>query len=284
MLSNFIKIVVAKIYKIKTAIIFALFLVTTILLLSSVFCHELDGSDESKSNISDELFSPHLARLNSVKKMGDYIDSVYRAKYSGNFDTAKYVSLVSQTTKERFYFGLSNYRIYENWIAFLSGKVMWSHMASIVKPNDILKHSEGLCSQQTIVFMEILKHKGINVRSVGLGLKEGPGHFICEVHYDNSWRLHDVTKEPQWPRISNDHESLNYYLNNRDSLYKVYEYRMSRDEYNKLLKNITYGEPNIFPAKNMMLFHKVSKILTYILPILFLGMFLWNYKKYKNSL
>ena len=271
-------------HKIKLALLFVLFLFTIILASLSLFSDNTDNYSESNSSINDELFNPRLVGLNSLNKMCSYIDNIYQAKKLPAFDTAVYVSIASQVTKERFYFGLSSYNVSENWIAFFASKFIWSHMSAIVNPDHILKHSVGLCSQQTIVFMEILNRKGIKVRSVGLGEIKGPGHFICEVHYKNSWRLHDVTKEPQWPKITNDHESLAYYLNNRDSLYKVYEYKMSRAEYNKLLMNVNYGESNKFPANRMLFFHKLTKAFTFILPILFFVLLFLEFRKYKSTL
>lgn len=190
---------------------------------------------------------------------------------------------MSELIKYRFIHGLSNYSFAENWIAYLSGKLMWSHLSAIVNPEDILKHPEGLCSQQTIVFMEVLKRKGINVRSVGLGYKEGPGHFLCEVNYKGGWHLHDVTLEPQWNRIVNDHKSMAYYLANKDSLYVAYEKRLPREMYTKLTEKVTYGDVNAFPAKKMQIFHQSTLIITYLLPIVFIALFFFFQKKNVNK-
>jgi hypothetical protein len=163
--------------------------------------------------------------------------------------------------------------------------MLWSHLSAIVIPDDILKHSEGLCSQQTIVFMELLKRKGINVRSVGLGYKEGPGHFLCEVHYLSSWRLHDVTVEPQWKNTAGHHESMAYYLNHKDSLYTVYKSRMQKNIFDKITEKAIYGKVNEFPAKNMLIFQKTTFALTYMLPLfcLFMSIRLYSIKRKKTG-
>ncbi len=236
------------------------------------------------NHITKEQFKPELYYLNTIDKAIHYTDSIYLSRNNPNFDTAAYVHIASKFTREKFYHGLSHYAISDNWIAYLSGKLLWNHMSAIVNPDDVLKHSEGLCSQQSIVFMEILKRKGINVRSIGLGFKEGPGHFLSEVHYKNSWRLHDVTLEPQWLKVEGIHRSMEYYLTNKDSLYIVYESRLSKDVFDKITQKVHYGNVNEFPAKNMLLFHKVTNALTYIIPIFLLFMFFWYYKKYKSGL
>lgn len=222
-----------------------------------------------------ELFRPELCNVNTLEKAIRYTDSLYATYNTASYDTAKYVKAVTRFTKERFYHGLAVYDFSENWITYLCGKYFWTHLSAVVSADDILKHPEGLCSQQTIVFMEILKRKNIHVRSVGLGYTTGPGHFLAEAHYKGSWHLHDVTVEPVWSKVVNHHESMNYYLLNKDSLYLAYEGKYDRPLFNKLLEKVVYGEVDDFPAKKMLLFHRVTYVLTYLLPLFFLGMFLF---------
>jgi len=235
-------------------------------------------------NVKKELFNSELGYVNSVDKAIKYTDSIYYNRYNySEFDTAHYVQIVSQFTKERFYHGLTHYSLSDNWIANLSGKLLWSHLSAIVNPDDILKHAEGLCSQQTIVFMEILKRKKINVRSIGLGFKEGPGHFLCEVYYNNSWRLYDVTMEPLWEKVSHHHQSVAYYLDNKDSLYLAYQSRMPKPLFDKITQKVTYSEVNVFPAKNMLLFHRITFFLIYFLPFLFLFLFCYFFVQARTN-
>ncbi len=235
-----------------------------------------------------ELYESELERLNSIEKLLHYTDSLYAHTATEVFDTAAYVNLACDVTKKRFYFGLSNYTLSENWIAYLSGKLIWKHFLAIVEPDDILKHQEGLCSQQTIVFMELLKRKSINVRSVGLGRKEGPGHFLCEAQYQHDWHLYDVTIEPLFEIPKLENRSAAYYLNNLDTFYKAYNGRVTRDVFNKYVEKVAYGEVNQFPAKNMLLFHQVTRLIAFLLPFLFIILFLISLAKEshkrKNSL
>lgn len=222
-------------------------------------------------NIHNELFSPELINLNSISKITRYIDSSYYATSKlKKIDTALYVKISSDLIKRRFYHGLSHYSIYDNWIAALAGKLFWSHLSAIVKPDDILKHGEGLCSQQTIVFLEILKTKGINFRTIGLGYKEGPGHFLSEVSYNGSWHLHDVSVEPNWKKIDNHHKSANYYMSNKDSLFLAYEGRLERKLFYKIMEKVEYGNINEIPAKRMLMFHELTLKLTYLIPLILL--------------
>ncbi len=218
-----------------------------------------------------ELFNIELSRFKSVEDVTAHIDGIYSVTHSSpEIDTLAYVKATSDIVKKRFYHGLSEYSIKDNWIAVLFGKLLWNHLSAIVEPDDILNYSEGLCSQQTIVFLEILKRKGIKTRWIGLGYKEGPGHFLAEVHYQGKWHLYDVNLEPKWERVTNHHESITYYKQYPDTLYLAYEGILSRSLFDKIMEKVQYGEVNEFPAKKMLLFHSVTKIITYIIP-LFLG-------------
>ena len=237
----------------------------------------MDDTSYEKST-TNEQFLPELSRLNTINKFLIYTDSVYDTKKIPTFDTAVYVSVVSESIKKRFQFGLQTYSLTDNWIASIFGKLFWFHLLAKVDPNDIIENSVGLCSQQTIVFMEVLNRKKINFRSVGLGYKEGPGHFLCEVYYDNEWHVHDVTKEPDWSKISNHHKSMDYYMLHKDSLYTVYDKKVDKNEFNKLTQKVQYGEVNQYPAKKMLLFHKITRFLTYFFPFLFFFLYLLSKK------
>lgn len=221
-------------------------------------------------NLKTEQYDPKLLDVNTLNKASAYIDEEFSKLGISYFDTAKYVQLTSKFTKDRFFHGLARYSYSDNWIAYSGSIILWDHLSAIVDPNDILNNSEGLCSQQTIVFMELLKKKGIKTRSVGLGFKEGPGHFLTEVFYEQSWHLYDVTMEPQWKRIKNDHKPMEYYVNNKDSLFITYEGRLPRKTFDKIMSKIQYGDINEFPAKNMLVFHKVTYVLTFLIPCLLL--------------
>lgn len=271
---NFKLLQVIKFFREKGYIVFSFLFVISILPFFGRLIQQ-----EKQVSVKNELFTPELARLNSVDKMVNYADSVYSSVHTSVFDTAAYVHIVSRVVREKFYHGLSQYTVSENWIGWLSGKLLWSHLSAIVIPDDILKHSDGLCSQQTIVFMEVLKRSHINVRSVGLGYKEGPGHFLCEVHYLGSWRLHDVTVEPQWKNVAGYHESMAYYLDHKDSLYTVYKNRMQKDIFDKITEKATYGKVNEFPARNMLIFQTTTKALTYLFPLFCL---LMSFRLYRS--
>lgn len=264
-------------YKSKFFCFFYL-LLASLSLLPFLIGNEEDVHREKKVN---ELYDSNLSAINSIDKAIEYIESLEGATDKEHLDTFSFVSNASKFTKNRFYHGLSRYYISENWIASLSGVIFWDHFSAIVNPDDILKHSAGLCSQQTIVFMEILKKRGIQTRSIGLGYKEGPGHFLSEVYYNGNWHLYDVNMEPDWTRIKNHHLSMDYYMANKDTLFKAYQGQIEKQKFYKIMEKVEYGSPNKFPAKNMFVFHWVTKIVILCLPFFFFVMAMKTY--YKRS-
>lgn len=251
------------------------------LFLLTVLPLAVELSPENQQHSHNELFSEQLSRINSIEKAIKYSDSVYAEQHLSKFDTLAYVEIISDFVKNRFFHGLSNYSSKDNWIANFSGRIFWSHFSAIVIPNDILRHDEALCSQQTIVFLELLKQKKINYRTVGLGVSEGPGHFLCEVNYNTSWHLYDVTKEPNWNALELPHKSLEYYLSNKNELYQAYKGKIDSVVFYRIVGNIKYGEINEMPAKKMNLFHRTTKILTYLFPVLFLFLAYRSYRRNK---
>ena len=218
----------------------------------------------------EELFKIELTQFKNINDLMAHIEGIYSVNHPlDKIDTSAYVKLCSEIVKRRFHHGISNYSIHENWIAFLCGKIFWSHFSVIVDPNDILNYNQALCSQQAIVFMELLNKKGIKNRNVGIGSKDGKGHFLSEVYYNNSWHLFDVNKEPHWNKVVLAHQSMDFYIKNKDSLYKIYHDKLTPIQINHLIETINYGQPNTFPAKNMLLFHRITKIMTYLIPIFF---------------
>lgn len=233
--------------------------------------------------VNHELFNPKLSSIQDVSSAIIYIDEKYNSHSHLGFDTVEYVQLVSDFTKNRFYHGLSHYSFSDNWIACLCGKMFWSHLSAIVSPDDILKHNEGLCSQQAIVFMDILRRKNIVTRNVGLGYKEGPGHFLAEVFYSGTWHMYDVNLEPNWKKITNHHKSVDYYRMHPDSLYCVYDGILNKTVFSKIMKKVKYGNANEFPASKMLLFHGVTLAFCYLFPAVLLIMFLIQFYKNKRQ-
>ena len=265
-----------KSYKIRLFI----YLILLVISITPIVFSTVSNLKSSYNN--KELFNIELSRFKSIEGITAHIDGIYSATHlSSEIDTLAYVKAVSDIVKKRFYHGLSEYSIKDNWIAYIGGKLFWNHLVAIVDPDDILDYNQGLCSQQTIVFLEILKRKGIKARWVGLGYKEGPGHFLAEVSYQGKWHMYDVNLEPNWKKIINHHESIAYYKQYQDSLFLAYDGIIERPIFDKIMERVHYGEINEFPAKSMLLFHRITKVITYLMPFFFVFLILLTLFKHR---
>lgn len=234
---------------------------------------------ESKKWSRNENYLPVLQEVKTIDAALRIIENVYNtsAKISNQLDTARFVNCTNAFVKEKFFHGYAQYSVNQNWILVLLGKT-WSHFSGIVNPNELIAYSEGLCSQQALVFMELLKRKGITSRSVGLGYPQGPGHFLCEVRLNNRWHLYDVTCEPKWEKTKFPHESMAFYLKNRNELENVYAHHYKKEMIAKLLERVEYGETNQMPAQRMQLLHTLTRFLVVLIPVLLLIQCVRNFK------
>lgn len=219
----------------------------------------------------NDHFDPSLAYLNSLGELEAFLDSLaWKNNLSSKDSIESYVELADSVVRMRFYYGLQNYQFSENFLANLAGKYIWSHFGAKVDPEHILDGQKAFCSQSSIVFQELLKRKGIDVRTVLLA-----NHFCTEVLINGNWGFFDVSYKPNFsdtPRLST--EQL---IRNPQYLEQAYLYSFKEDFSKNVLANFdpektSYGRVNDFPAKRMLLFHRVSCFFSWFGWAIFLGL------------
>lgn len=239
------------------------------------------GYESPKYNLSEE-FDPSLGRLNSVKKLIVYCDSIYSEKlYAAKTVSFEkdYPEIASSVVRKRFYHGYSVYGFKSNYMAMFLSKVSIQGLSAIVIPDDILEYPFAACSQQSIVLMEVLKNKGFATRKVGLQGKKA-GHFCFEVYYNGGWHLYDPDMEPNAAVLNAyNRPGIDYLVRHKDILLKAYP-QYSSELVLDIFPNYSYGSVNKFPAPNAMLFHKVTKTFSYTLWVIFLTAFIVVRRKY----
>src|SRR6266487_3567777 len=174
-------------------------------------------------NNEGEYFDPSLMRLNSISKFVSYCDSLYGIATINAKDSDYYATVISLTLRGRFYHGYSYYRLGQNFLANVFAPFIHRDLSAIVIPDDILKHANAACSQQSIVGMEVFRKKGFRVRKVAFYHKKYGGHFCFEVFYGNKWHYFDPDMEPELLTMIKLHHPGFEELNKNDSLlYKLY--------------------------------------------------------------
>ncbi|MBK5272440.1 MAG: hypothetical protein JJE22_15655 [Bacteroidia bacterium] len=246
---------------------------------SSPFYYPEKGDPKFAFN---EDFDPSLLRLNTLKKLTSYCDSLYveRSNAGGEVKFEEtFPQIVLHTMRDRFYHGYSLYGMNNNFMAMLLSKVSLSGLNAIVIPDDILKYPYAACSQQSIVFMEILRQKGFNTRKVGFNGKIY-GHFCFEVFYNGSWHFYDPDMEPDVAVLNTyNRPGIEFLVRHPDILFKAY-HQYPKAKVMDIFPNYFYGAENTFEAPRAMIFQQLTKIFSYTIWIFFLIAFILARKKY----
>ena len=258
----------------------------TIVLLVLTLYSWLTPSTSRLAYGGEEHFNESLTAINSVKEFSSYIDSVASRQLIINennelIDSAKYVVLTDSLMKERFYHGYSHYSLADDYTAYLVGKYIWSDLSALVIPNDILNHPYAACSQQAIVFQELLKLKNYKVRKVVFSSSIS-GHFCTEVKYNESNHFFDTNLEANWDSITNI-PSTKELVSDEALVAQVYAH-LPKTTLKVFLENPPiYGEWNAYPAKNMSWIHFMTSIISNI-GFLIVGFFALTISRYHKKM
>lgn len=231
-----------------------------------------------------EEYDATLQRLNSMEKLTDYCDSLYENVAFHSTDIryeSAYAELASSVVRKRFYHGYSEYGMNNNFMAtFLSSAISMNGLNAVVIPNDILKFPYAACSQQSIVLMELFRHKGFKTRKVGFKGKKY-GHFCFEVFYYGTWHFFDPDMEPEVSILEKyNRPSIAFLAKNRDILLGAYG-KYSKEMVLDIFPNYFYGKPDVFPASRAIIFQKITKFLSYTIWTFFLFLFIVIRKRYR---
>jgi hypothetical protein len=267
------------------AIFFILFITTVLITILQLTGYSkvlawFDDVDPVNSRL--EEFDPSFSRLNTLDKLEQYCDSLYKDKIYEDKKLSfekKYTEISLSVIRKRYYHGYSHYGFENNYMAVLLSKVTVAGYGAIVIPDDLLKYPFAACSQQSIVMMELLKRKGLKTRSVLFDGKIS-GHFSFEVFYNDAWHFYDPNMEP---------DDALLYIYNRPAIsslasnpsillcaYKQYPQELILDVFSKY----SYGAINEFPAKKAVFFHQLTKFLSYSAWFFFLTILILVRRRY----
>jgi hypothetical protein len=143
-----------------------------------------------------EDWKPQLAGVKTVDDALRILPS-YIARERGSRE-ARTAAGIDHFVRDRFFHGpsLLNYR--HNWLAAAAGS-FWIDLRMPVLPDEILHHRRAICSQQAIVFMELLKRSGMDYASVLVSWPtadgKAAGHFAVAARVDGNWLYFDPDQE-----------------------------------------------------------------------------------------
>jgi hypothetical protein len=221
-----------------------------------------------------EHFDSQLVlKILSIDDLLQYTDSVAKVK-KADISQLAYANVLADIVRNGFYHGYSYYSLNENWVAVICGSLIWSHLSSIVLPDDILKYPNAACSQQSIVMMECFKRKGISFRKVGY-----EHHYALEGFINGKWYYFDPDLEPTFDEVKRS--SVDSIFKKQEE-YIIYKDRLDSAKLQWGLANKTIGPANAASAPNASLFHHVTKALSKTLWLLPLVLIYYFRKRDKN--
>jgi hypothetical protein len=118
----------------------------------------------------------------------------YISKQAGTHDE-RIVLGIDSFVRDRFIHGFSYIPVRDNWVLKSTFGLISDEYRSPVDPDDILRHRHAICSQQSIVFMELLRRYGIPYGAVLFKWPDPDptfhGHFAVAAKVDGQWRYYD---------------------------------------------------------------------------------------------
>jgi hypothetical protein len=242
-----------------------LLIALSVLLLAPNFFNEDLNRDAYYTPPYDnkEKYDPALGNINTLDKLENYIDHVAGKKQIAP-NSLDYVVAIEDVIEKRFYHGFSHLTTAENWIAAVSEKLVGFGLSCKVKPEDIMKHENAACSQQSMVMMEMLNRKKLPWRKVGFD-----HHYALEVKVNNNWYYFDPNMEPDMREA--DRLEANWKCC-ADNLKKYYDTSRFTDLDYKfgLSKKVVIGAVNEKQAANAKLFQSATSVLSktaWLLPL-----------------
>jgi hypothetical protein len=143
-----------------------------------------------------EDWRPDLARVRSVDDAMRVLPFYIAGQYGSR--EARVTAGIDKFVRDRFFHGDSSLGYRRNWLAAMAGAV-WTDLRVPVLPDDILHHRRAICSQQAIVFMELLKRYDIHYASVLMSWPspdpQSRGHFAVAARVDGHWLYFDPDQE-----------------------------------------------------------------------------------------
>ena len=213
-----------------------------------------------------EDYDASLSRINTIDKLAQFTDSIADA-HSVRPQTLDYVEIIATIIRKKFYHGYSHFLLNENWIAAVSGKLIWQDLSCKVQPNGIIKNNYAACSQQELVVMSLLRRKNISYRSVLF-----PHHYALEALIQVNWYYFDTNMEP---KINKEERLETNWKSSVDTLKKYYDTSRYKNLDYTFGKNIPlkFGPINEIPAPKARIFELATLVFSkslWCFPLLFI--------------
>jgi hypothetical protein len=269
------KIIINFLYKFFLAISIIFLLLAVYLNISKMV------SDDAISNnfmpISEELTEIYDEEIAQIDNLNDFKALVDYEIKENNYEGIDIPIYIDDLVRRKYFHQTAYISAETNWILRVADYFFPERIfLSAMDPIDLIKKNHGECSQQSIIFQELIKDYNFEYVSIRLDInmpnQENFGHFTSGVKVGNNWFYFDSNMEP----VYNRKNSLIYkkvLAADKELLKKLYPTSPEGYQFNFDLATkemINFGDLNKFPAKKGVMFQKITQIFSNFSWLLFL--------------
>jgi len=251
------------------SLILFLFFAYSFLLTGNSSQNELSSMHE---NMANEIYDPEIGSINSLQALKKNIQIIVEQENLSGIEIPIYID---DLLRKKFMHGSSSINTKGNWLLQVADTILIDELAFSFSAEDVAKHNRAICSQQAILFQELIADFGFEYESVGfnvplLEFKEVSGdkefnHFASAVKVDNNWYYFDSNLEPIYDRKNHlvYSELLIGQSERLTELYPSYKWA-------EITEGMIYSSSrNTFPAPTGLLIQQISKVLSFFSWIFF---------------
>lgn len=229
---------------------------------------------------SGEQYDKKLSKVDDISKIVEIIKQNHNIALTNNLD---FLIAVDDFLRQKYFHQTAYSDISTNWILRIVDIIFPEyHFSTSMDPYELVQKNHGLCNQQSIVFQEIIKKYGYEYASVGFSISEGSDyfdHFASAAKVNDEWYYFDSNIEPKFDR--RDPSVIGKIIDgDRKFISSIYP-----NFYIPPIKegDIIFKDLNQFPAKNGLLFQKLTQFLSnFIWALLFLLAIISNFFRSRN--
>ena len=207
-----------------------------------------------------EMYDEGIAKIDNLNDLKRLVD--YEIK-ENNFEGIEIPIYIDDIVRRKYFHQTAYISTDTNWI--LKGADYFfpeRFFTSAMDPKELIQKNHGICSQQSIIFQELLKDYHFEYGSIRLDInvpnQENFGHFTSGVKIGSDWFYFDSNMEPVYNRknpliFKKVLEADQLVL---ERLYPQYNFDLVTKEM------INFGDLNKFPAKKGVMFQKITQFVS----------------------
>ena len=207
-----------------------------------------------------EIYDEKIAKIDNLNDLKKFVD--YEIK-ENNFEGIDIPIYIDDIVRRKYFHQTAYISADTNWI--LKGADYFFpefFFLSAMDPKDLIKKNHGSCSQQSIIFQEFIKDYKFEYASIRFDISISNelnfGHFVNAVKIGSDWFYFDSNMEPVY-----DRKNSLIFKQVLEADKKVLKKLYPQYNFDRLTKEmIDFGDLNRFPAKEGVMFQKITQFLS----------------------